>query len=454
MFANNFSTVESLRNSEKDSNLWKFENSIFEGPEMRGHVFDTASYIKKIVSDVDSKEEAGFDASAVDFWGRALSYQLIDAVDGGPAYTFSSIALQDGFKDGLIPFPMLVATRSLSDNRQNSIISNVFEMNPFELGTWDTNIAGFAPMEYLGTNFSAGSVPSGGQCVMGFDQVGFLIGTTSTIFEEAINRVANSTSILFFRNALQKLIKGNNDVAQFQPNPFLGFNPDMNPIVKSKELSLVDGGLDGQNLPLLPLIQQNRKVDVIFAVDSSADSQNFPNGTALVATYERNLQGKFNSKISFPSIPDQNTFVNLGLNKHPTFFGCNTSNITGDAPLIVYIPNTRISVESNISTFQSEYKRSFRNKMIQNGYEFSTRKNGTLDPQWPACMGCAVLSRSMTRTKTPFPAVCQQCFASYCWDGSLDQTPVKISSALRNVNNHYPLMALVLILNIIYQVAS
>ncbi|POS84141.1 hypothetical protein EPUL_005125, partial [Erysiphe pulchra] len=404
VFVNNFSTIESLRDSGKDSSVWKFENSIFEGPEMKGHVFDTASYIKKIDSQVDSKEEAGFDVSATDFWGRGLSYQLISADDGGPAYTFSSIALQDDFKDGSIPFPMLVATRSLSDNKQDSLISNVFEMNPFELGTWDTNIAGFAPMEYLGTNFSVGSVPSNGKCVKGFDQAGFLIGTTSTLFEEAINRVANSTNISFFRNALQKFAKGKNGVALLQPNPFLGFNPDMNPIVKSKDLPLVDGGLDGQNLPLLPLIQQNRKVDVIFAVDSSADSQNFPNGTALVATYERSLHGKFNSKFSFPSIPDQNTFVNLGLNKHPTFFGCNASNITGDAPLIVYIPNTKVSVASNINTFQTEYRRSFRDKMIQNGYEFSTRSNGTIDPQWPTCIGCAVLSRSMTRTKTPFPA--------------------------------------------------
>ncbi|KAI6246942.1 Lysophospholipase [Erysiphe necator] len=421
VFANNFSTVESLRDGGKDSSLWKFGNSILEGPEIKGQIFDTVTYIKKILKNVSSKQDAGFNVSATDFWGRALSFQLIDAPDGGPAYTFSSIALQDAFKDGSIPLPMIVTIRSVSDSEQNSIMSNVFEMNPFELGTWDTNIAGFVPMEYLGSNFSDGAVPLGGDCVKGFDQVGFLIGATSTLFEAVINQVVKSETISFFRKALYALTKGNNDVAQFQPNPFFGFNPEANPTVKSKDLPLVDGGLDGQNLPLLPLLQQSRKVDVIFAVDSSADSQNFPNGTALVATYERALKGKFNSKFSFPSIPDQNTFVNLGLNKRPTFFGCDASNVTGDAPLIVYIPNSEYSAASNTSTFKRKYSESLRNQIIQNGYEFSTQANGTVDPQWPVCMGCAALSRSMTRTRTPIPTACQNCFSSYCWNGTLNQ---------------------------------
>ncbi|KHJ31959.1 putative lysophospholipase plb1 [Erysiphe necator] len=382
--------------------------------------------MRKILNNIKSKQEAGFNVSATDFWGRALSFQLIDAPDGGPAYTFSSIALQDDFKDGSIPLPMLVATRSLSKKAQNSVISNVFEMNPFELGTWDTNIAGFAPMEYIGSNFSGGTVPFNDPCVKGFDQVGFLIGATSTIFEVAISRFAKSKRFSLIRNKLQNLKNGKNNVAHFQPNPFFGFNPDVNPTVKSKDLSLVDGGLDKQNLPLLPLLQQSRKVDVIFAVDSSANLQNFPNGTALVATYERALKGKFNSKFSFPSIPDQNTFVNLGLNKRPTFFGCDASNITGDAPLIVYIPNSKYSAASNTSTFKRKYSESLRNQIIQNGYEFSTQANGTVDPQWPVCIGCAALSRSMTRTRTPIPTACQNCFSSYCWDGTLNQSYVEI----------------------------
>jgi lysophospholipase len=102
-----------------------------------------------------------------------------------------------------------------------------------------------------------------------------------------------------------------------------------------------------QNIPLNPVIQPMRNVDVIFAVDSSADTiapsaPNWPNGTALVATFER-AETNIMNKTSFPFIPGQDTFVALGLNNRPTFFGCNSSNVTsGDniPPLVVYIPNS------------------------------------------------------------------------------------------------------------------
>ena len=41
--------------------------------------------------------------------GRALSYQFINPVDGGPAYTWSSIALQPEFMAGKMPMPIVVA---------------------------------------------------------------------------------------------------------------------------------------------------------------------------------------------------------------------------------------------------------------------------------------------------------------------------------------------------------
>jgi lysophospholipase len=61
----------------------------------------------------------------------------------------------------------------------------------------------------------------------------------------------------------------NNDVAQYRPNPFYLFNNETT-ISKTEDLFLVDGGEDLQNVPLNPLIQPVRGVDVIFAVDSSA----------------------------------------------------------------------------------------------------------------------------------------------------------------------------------------
>lgn len=162
------------------------------------------------------------------------------------------------------------------------------------------------------------------------------------------------------------------DVANY-PNPFYGVNPDSNQVHNERNLVLVDGGEDLQNLPLHPLTQPERAVDVIFAIDSSADTleengdKNWPNGTALIATYERSLLPIANGT-SFPAVPDVDTFVNLGLNNRPVFFGCDAENTTSTTPLIVYIPNAPYTYQSNVSTFQMAYDAFERQAIIQNGY--------------------------------------------------------------------------------------
>jgi len=40
--------------------------------------------------------------------GRALSYQLINGTEGGIAYTWSSIALQQAFINGDMPLPIVL----------------------------------------------------------------------------------------------------------------------------------------------------------------------------------------------------------------------------------------------------------------------------------------------------------------------------------------------------------
>jgi hypothetical protein len=151
-------------------------------------------------------------------------------------------------------------------------------------------------------------------------------------------------------------------------------NPASSQVHDERSLTLVDGGEDLQNLPLHPLTQPERGLDVIFAIDSSADTleangdPNWPNGTALVATYARSLLPIANGT-SFPAVPDANSFVNLGLNNRPTFFGCDAENTTTPTPLIVYIPNAPYAYHSNVSTFKMEYSSTERNNIIQNGYD-------------------------------------------------------------------------------------
>merc|ERR1712144_35117 len=154
IYTNNFSSVQDLRDGSEDSNVWRFDNSIFEGPDGDGiQLLSTADYYSTIGDEGGTKSNAGFNTSITDYWGRALSYQLVNATNGGPAYTFSSIALTDNFRDGSIPFPFLVADGRAPGTKIISLNSTVFEFNPFEMGSWDPVIYGFAPTEYLGSNF-------------------------------------------------------------------------------------------------------------------------------------------------------------------------------------------------------------------------------------------------------------------------------------------------------------
>ncbi|PKS12724.1 hypothetical protein jhhlp_000932 [Lomentospora prolificans] len=430
IFGNNFTTIDSLRN---DKNVWQFQESIISGPPSTGliGVLDTARYWSDLYDQVSSKGDAGFETSLTDFWGRAVSYQLLRGDDGGAAYTFSSISDSDDFKNGDTPFPILVADGRAPNTKIVNLNSTVFEFNPYEMGSWDPTLSGFIPLKYLGSEFEGGKVNDSGNCVRGFDQLGFVMGTSSSLFNMALltefpNDVPK-TIVNTIQSLFKRLDKDNNDIAQYAPNPFKGYNTQLGSIGRSDELSLVDGGEDLQNIPLHPLIQPHREVDVIFAVDSSADTTySWPNGTALRASYDRSKETIANGT-QFPAVPDDNSFINLKLNQQPTFFGCSVSDFESGStppPLVVYIPNAPLSAFSNVSTFTPSYELEQRNEILRNGFDVATRGNGTFDDKWPTCVACAALSRSFDRTGTTPPQACQDCFSRYCWNGDVDTTSV------------------------------
>lgn len=391
-------------------------------------------YWDDIKNAVDEKRTAGYDASLTDYWGRALSYQLINDTDGGPAYTWSSIADDENFQAATQPMPIIVADGRRPNTTTVSLNSTVYEFNPWELGSFDPTVFGFVPLQYLGSNFTNGQLTTDGKCVSGFDQYGYVMGTSSSLFNQLIQQNLSSsgmpdTLVTILQDILQSLGNNNDDIAAYDPNPFLGYNAATNENAAQSSLTLVDGGEDLQNIPLHPLIQPERDVDIIFAVDSSADTTYaWPNGTALRATWERTF-GSISNGTQFPAVPDAETFINLGLNRRPTFFGCDEGNFTAGAvvpPLIVYVPNTPYTAWSNATTLTMSYTDSKRNNIIENGLNVATMGNGTLagNTNWRTCAGCAILKRSLYKTGTDVPAACQTCFDQYCWNGTVDSRAV------------------------------
>lgn len=86
IYMNNFTTVEDIISvgEDEEASIWQLENSVLEGPSEEGFsLFESIDYYDYILDSVESKDDAGFNTSLTDYWGRALSFQLIDDTDGG-----------------------------------------------------------------------------------------------------------------------------------------------------------------------------------------------------------------------------------------------------------------------------------------------------------------------------------------------------------------------------------
>lgn len=117
LYANNYTSIDAIisqdTTADNSGNLWQLGNSIFEGPESKGiQLLNSVGYYAALQNAVSGKSDAGFNTTITDYWGRALSYQIINATDGGPAYTWSSIAEQDWFTQGTAPLPLIVSKSS------------------------------------------------------------------------------------------------------------------------------------------------------------------------------------------------------------------------------------------------------------------------------------------------------------------------------------------------------
>ena len=120
------------------------------------------------------------------------------------------------------------------------------------------------------------------------------MGTSSSLFNSIIYGTINSDKSLvnILGSFLQSIIGQDNDTALY-PNPFQGLNPRIFSDADQPNIDLVDGGEDGENLPLWPLIHPGRQVDVILSLDASADTSfSWPNGRSVPITRERGLRSE------------------------------------------------------------------------------------------------------------------------------------------------------------------
>jgi len=426
--ANNFASVQDL---VSQGDIWNLENSLLDFGGL--DLIKTADYLTAILEDVSDKQAAGWDISFTDLYGRALGYQLLDQPNGGQGFVYSSIRDQDWFKNAEMPFPIHVADRRFENQKIISLNSSVFEFNPLEIGSWDPNIYHFADLKYLGTAASGGEVSEEYNCTTGLDNAGFLMGSSSSLFNELLLKISSLGLPQIVSDLIEPFLDnlvGDADVCLINPSPF--YNIDGISDSQYEQLTLVDGGEDGMNIPLQPLYQPQREVDIILAFDSSSDTdQKWPNGQSMVETFERQFGSQGNGT-HFPYVPNAQAFIDAGLVGQPTFFGCdlknqstlyegesfNSEDPSATPPIVAYIANSDHSYSSNIDTFQLFYPDVVRDAIITNGYNIMTQNNGTLDSNWRSALGCAIVLREQQRRNQTPTNQCQQLLSKYCWDGS------------------------------------
>lgn len=433
---NNWTSVESLIN-DKTTNIWNTTHS----PVSRD-----ISFWRELLDEVAPKKKAGYEISMVDIYGRILSRYMFDEDDDsyGLNAVWSDIKYTDAFIDYDIPFPIISATGGV-DTNISEYAYNVFEINPFEFGSFSPYVGGFIPIEILGSILDAGLPFQSAHCTFDFDNAGFLTAASSNILEGYQDVLegflagdANDTALAYrafgqnisasYAEILLDMVNSdiNDTLFALVDNPY--YNSSLASIDSSmttnETLKLVDGGYFDESVPLDSFLAPVRQIDVVFAFDNSGQTDdNWPSGDSLFATEERWAE----------SFPDDNfyelpssveEFVELGLNKKPVFFGCNGSSLVTDEnnpnatveynvmkPMLVYIPNTNYTTLSNITDYQFSYAE--RDAIVANGFEIA-QNDGEED--FAQCVGCAIIRRSEERAGIEISPFCNKCFSKYCFE--------------------------------------
>ncbi|KAJ3017826.1 hypothetical protein HKX48_003360 [Thoreauomyces humboldtii] len=389
-------------------NNWDFEKDLVS-------VLGDSAAVAAFQADVEAKAMAGYPVTMIDFWSLILAKHLPPNVktngNTGVSATWSSIADSSAITQAQLPLPIVISTQLDAGTWEPTVAANVWETTPFETGSFLPSVASFIQTKYLGTSLNNTIATS---CTTSFDQTSIILGTSSALFN---------------MEPLGPPLPGLNRTVY--PNMFAGMKKVEPSIAAASTLEFADGGETGQNIPLFPLLQKARAVDLILAVDGGDDhldgltgSGSFPDGTSLIIT--RQYMGwKGYGKESFPPIPNSvNAFVKQRLNKRISLFGCGKvgPNGSGDAsyngPMIMYIPNRNVTYNTGEATATTVQSAADIRGFFDNAVAYMEEPTGSPEPDHKRCMACALLAPSF-RAGTATPSEpCKRCLAAWCWDGS------------------------------------
>ncbi|KAG2150555.1 phospholipase B [Suillus clintonianus] len=404
------------------------------------------AYWGSILASVESKATTGVPTSVTDLWGRMVAYHFLNQTTRGNFYTnqtshgagqlWSQMSHLPNFQNHTIPFPIVTADSRYAGSGITTNVplnSTVYEITPFEFGSWDPGLSAMLPMHFAGTYLTNGLPANPSACVTGFDQASFVMGTSSSFFNAVLNVTEGTFGFntddgdedgmkFIFDQLLSHTPSSNVMDAANWPNPFKGVNSVTFQDSSSDRLELLDGGSNLEKTPLSSLLVKARGLDVVVVIDGSADDGNlWPNGTSLITSFERISSVLSSSHQPMPPIPGTAAqFVSTGVNMRPTFFGCNLTQGQPAYPIVVYLPNAPpldgSAPATNTGNTQFSYTSMFTAVFINQAFWNTLggfKPNTTSpDPNWGKCLQCVAIDRAVT-LRSDF---CSQCFAQYCYD--------------------------------------
>ncbi|KAF8161040.1 phospholipase B [Crassisporium funariophilum] len=452
LFFNNWPTIDDLVYGNSDQGLdgWLLDLP-FVTPDGIDILSDgNQAFFGSILWSVIAKAKTGIDTSLTDPWSRMISYHFLNQTSRqnfftndtahGAGQLWSRIPEIPAYKEFLTPFPIIVAdSRPVGSNLTTALAldSVVYEITPLEIASYDPSLSTGMNLSYAGTHLSNGKPENGSSCVTGFDEAGFIMGTSASLFNQLLDFArdkisqftdSDSAGLLYvLSRQLQEVRTRADDVANW-PNPFYQLQNRSFQDVNATWLELLDGSSNQENIPYGPLFVRARGLDVIVTLEGSADDpiNNWPNGTGLIFSKLRQstlLQETHQSFPPFPSTPEE--FISTGVNARPTFFGCEPS-VSSDYPLIIYLPNappiTGENPVTNTPTFQlsytSHHTQVFLDQVLSNIISGFVPNTNLPDPNWGKCLQCAAIDRARFKAApvTTQSSICSQCFKQYCYD--------------------------------------
>lgn len=220
---------------------------------------------------VRTKKIQGFFVSFTDYWGEALLKRLNNKDKKFSAFantvSFSKLIESNlKFSKFEAPIPIFVA-----NNRNGRLKNVIFEFSPFEFGSWEKMLRLFVKLPYLGSKIVNGTAKI---CYKEFDDIGFITATSSSIFNnvlifiwqkmsrssleamKSVKAVMGLFGLIGTKDSTKPLTLSNTaiapetDYAVYYHNPFFRYPNIDNALTKDDHLYLVDGGEDGENIPL------------------------------------------------------------------------------------------------------------------------------------------------------------------------------------------------------------